>query len=154
MDGDPAGRAAEQGDGSGAGEALPTPGTRSESPAGPGDRAVPVSVVTSPASEGAPPPYSPPDPKSFHVLYPPYPGGFSQQGPVFYQPGPGPRPFPAMGFPAGSLPYPAVRTQPRCAPARLCSLISPPGSGGSVRCPQRCLSSPAREGSAPRGSQL
>ncbi|RMB93400.1 hypothetical protein DUI87_30095 [Hirundo rustica rustica] len=100
----PAARAAGQGDGSAAAGALPTPGTRSEpTPAGPADRPVSVSVVTNSAFEGAPPPYSPPDPKSFH-FYPPYPAGFSQQGPFIYQPGPGPRPFPAPGFPPGPLP--------------------------------------------------
>ncbi|NXW72269.1 PRT1B protein, partial [Hirundo rustica] len=105
----PAGRAAGQGDGSAAAGALPTPGTRSEpTPAGPADRPVSVSVVTNSAFEGAPPPYSPPDPKSFH-FYPPYPAGFSQQGPFIYQPGPGPRPFPAPGFPPGPLPCTTVR---------------------------------------------
>ncbi|XP_062361902.1 proline rich transmembrane protein 1B [Cinclus cinclus] len=115
MDGDPAGpaaRGAEQGDGSGAAGGMPTPGTRSDTPAGHGDRPVEVSVVTNSAFEGAPPPYSPPDPKSFHLLYPPFPAGFSQQGPVIYQPGPGPDP----GFPPESLPYPTYNAQPGAAP--------------------------------------
>ncbi|NXQ38272.1 PRT1B protein, partial [Catharus fuscescens] len=115
MDGDPraaqgpAARGAEQGDGGGAAGGLPTPGTASEPPAGHRDRPVEVSVVTNSAFEGAPPPYSPPDPKSFHLLYPPYSAGFSQPGPHIYQPGPGPRPFPAPGFPPGPMPYPTVR---------------------------------------------
>lgn len=105
----PTARAAEQGDGSGAAGALPTPGPRSDPPAGRGDRPVMVSVVTNSAFEGAPPPYSPLDPKSFHHLHPPFPAGFSQQAPVFYQPGPGPRSFPAPGTPRGPLPYTTVR---------------------------------------------
>ncbi|NXD39802.1 PRT1B protein, partial [Copsychus sechellarum] len=114
MDGDPrappgpAARGAEPGDGGAAAGGLPAPGTPGEPPAGRGDRPVAVSVVTNSAFEGAPPPYSPPDPKSFHLLYPPFPAGFPQQGPNTYQPGPGPRPFPAPGFPPGPLPYPTV----------------------------------------------
>ncbi|CAN8197994.1 unnamed protein product [Coccothraustes coccothraustes] len=129
----PAARGPEPGDGSGAAGAPtgtagaptgtagiptgapggpPTPGTRSDAPAAPGDRPVAVSVVTSSAFEGPPPPYSPPDPKSFHLLYPPFPAGYPQQGPVFYPSGPGPRPFPAPGFPAGPLPYSAHHPQP------------------------------------------
>ncbi|XP_058709979.1 proline rich transmembrane protein 1B [Poecile atricapillus] len=111
----PAARGAEQGDGSGAAGGLPSPGTRSDAPAGRGDRAVAVSVVANSAFEGAPPPYSPLDPKSFH-LYPPFPAGFSQQGPVIYQPGPGPRPFPAPGFPPGPLPYTTYNAQPGHGP--------------------------------------
>ncbi|XP_063266274.1 proline rich transmembrane protein 1B [Prinia subflava] len=124
MDGDPpagpqgpAARAAEQGDGSGAAGALPTPGTAGEPPAGRGDRPVAPSVVTSSAFEGAPPPYSPPDPKSFHLLYPPFPAGYSQQGPFIYQPRPGPRPFPGPGFPPGPLPYPTYNPQPGAGPS-------------------------------------
>ncbi|KAL2298084.1 hypothetical protein Nmel_017045, partial [Mimus melanotis] len=64
------------------------------------------------AFEGAPPPYSPPDPKSFQVLYSPFPAGYSQQGPVMYPPGPGPQPFPAPGFPPGPLPYPTLSPSP------------------------------------------
>ncbi|XP_039417669.1 LOW QUALITY PROTEIN: proline rich transmembrane protein 1B [Corvus cornix cornix] len=125
MDGDPpagpqgpgpTARGAEQGGGSGAAGAPPTSGTRSEPPAGPGDRPVVVSVVTNSAFEGAPPPYSPPDPKSFHHLHPPFPAGFSQQAPVFYQPGPGPRSFPAPGIPAGPLPYTTYNAQPGAGP--------------------------------------
>ncbi|XP_068887797.1 LOW QUALITY PROTEIN: proline rich transmembrane protein 1B [Aphelocoma coerulescens] len=125
MDGDPpagpqgpgpTARGAEQGDGSGAAGALPASGTRSEPPAGPADRPVVVSVVTNSAFEGAPPPYSPPDPKSFHHLHPPFPAGFSEQAPVFYQPGPGPRSFPAPGIPAGPLPYTTYNAQPGAGP--------------------------------------
>ncbi|NXW41410.1 PRT1B protein, partial [Nyctiprogne leucopyga] len=77
--------------------------------------------------EGDPPPYSPPDPKSLHLLYPPFPGGFSQQVPVTYQPGPGP--FQPQGTPPAPLPYPAVRIP---HPDALCTaavlpLIPPPG---------------------------
>ncbi|NWI37678.1 PRT1B protein, partial [Picathartes gymnocephalus] len=94
-----------QGGGSGAAEGLPTSGTRSDPRAGGGDSPVAVSVVTNSAFEGAPPPYSPPDPESFRALYPPPPAGFSQQGPVIYQPGPGPHSLPPRGFPPGPLPY-------------------------------------------------
>nr|XP_031362191.1 proline rich transmembrane protein 1B [Lonchura striata domestica] len=121
MDGEPPagpqGRgAAGPGDGRGAAGAPPTPGTRSDAPAARGDRPVAASVVTNSAFEGAPPPYSPPDPKSFHLLYPPFPAGFSQQRPVFYPSGPGPRPFPAPGFPAGPLPYSTPHAQPAAGP--------------------------------------
>ncbi|XP_056361347.1 proline rich transmembrane protein 1B [Oenanthe melanoleuca] len=125
MDGDPrappgpAARAAEPGDGGGAAGALPTPG---EPPQGRGDRPVAVSVVTNSAFEGAPPPYSPPDPKSFHLLYPPFPAAFPQQGPNIYQAGPVPRPGPASGFPPGPLPYPSYHPQPGPGPL-------PAGSG-------------------------
>lgn len=134
-----AARGAEQGDGSGAAGGLPTPGTRSDVPAGRGDRPVAVSVVTNSAFEGAPPPYSPPDPKSFHLLHPPFPPSFSQQGPYIYQPRPGP--FPAPGYPPGPLPYPTVRIPhpdvflPRSA-AGVTPLSPLPGLRGSVRCPQ------------------
>ncbi|XP_057227568.1 LOW QUALITY PROTEIN: proline rich transmembrane protein 1B [Malurus melanocephalus] len=126
MDGDPpagqgpTARAAEQegGGGGGAAGALPIPGTRSDPPAARGDRDRPVlvSAITNSAFEGAPPPYSPPDPKNVHVLYPPFPAGFSQQQPVFYQPGPGPRSFPAAGFPPGPLPYNIYNAQPGAGP--------------------------------------
>ncbi|XP_064250158.1 proline rich transmembrane protein 1B [Passer domesticus] len=125
MDGEPpagpqprgpaAARGAEPGDGGGPAGGLPSPGTRSDAPAAPGDRPVAVSVVTNSAFEGAPPPYSPPDPKSFHPLYPPFPAGCSQQGPVFYPSGP--RPFPAPGFPPGPLPYSPHTAQPAAGPS-------------------------------------
>ncbi|NWX80889.1 PRT1B protein, partial [Alca torda] len=73
-----------------------------------------VAAVTNAAFEGDPPPYSPPDPKSVHFLYPPFPAGFSQQVSVVYQPGPGPGPFPPpgvppQGIPPAPLPYTTVR---------------------------------------------
>ncbi|XP_050837052.1 proline rich transmembrane protein 1B [Serinus canaria] len=128
----PAARGAEPGDGSGAAGAptgaagvpagaptgaagaptggLPTSGTSSDAP---GARP----VATGSAFEGAPPPYSPPDPKSFHLLYPPFPAGYPQQGPIFYPSGPGPQPFPAPGFPHGHLPYSAYHPQPGAGPS-------------------------------------
>ncbi|NXL61210.1 PRT1B protein, partial [Chordeiles acutipennis] len=77
--------------------------------------------------EGDPPPYSPPDPKSLHLLYPPFPGGFSQQVPVIYQPGPGP--FPPQGTPPAPLPYPTVCIPHPDAPRAAAGppLIPPPG---------------------------
>ncbi|XP_068771445.1 proline rich transmembrane protein 1B [Struthio camelus] len=48
------------------------------------------------ALAGDPPPYSPPDPKSVHLLFPPF-------QPVVYQPGPGP--CAPRGLPPGPLPY-------------------------------------------------
>ncbi|TRZ17657.1 hypothetical protein HGM15179_009456 [Zosterops borbonicus] len=116
MEGAPAARGAERGDGSGAAPEPPGPGPRSDPPAGSAHRPVAVSVVSNSAFEGAPPPYSPPDPKSVHVLYPPFPLGFSQQGPFVYQPEPGPRPFPAQGIPPGPLPYTVYNTQPGTGP--------------------------------------
>ncbi|XP_072792933.1 proline rich transmembrane protein 1B isoform X3 [Taeniopygia guttata] len=109
--------AAEPGDGTGAAEGPPTPGTRSDAPAASADRPVAVSVVTNSAFEGAPPPYSPPDPKSFPLLYPPFPAGFSQQGPVVYPSWPGPRPVPGPGFPPGPLPYSTPHTQQAAGPS-------------------------------------
>ncbi|XP_063031073.1 proline rich transmembrane protein 1B [Melospiza melodia melodia] len=101
----------------GAAGALPTPGPRSDAPAAPGDRPVAVSVVSNSAFEGAPPPYSPPDPKSYHLLYPPFPAGYAQQGPVIYPPGPGPRPYPGPGFHPGPLPYSPYHPPPGPSPA-------------------------------------
>ncbi|NWY96871.1 PRT1B protein, partial [Loxia curvirostra] len=105
---------------------LPTPGTSSDAP---GDKP----VATGSAFEGAPPPYSPPDPKSFHLLYPPFPAGYPQQGPIFYPSGPGPQPFPAPGFPPGPLPHSAV---PPRAPAALTTPVPQyhpqPGAGPSL----------------------
>nr|XP_030142190.3 proline rich transmembrane protein 1B isoform X2 [Taeniopygia guttata] len=108
---------AEPGDGTGAAGGPPTPGTRSDAPAASGDRPVAVSVVTNSAFEGAPPPYSPPDPKSFPLLYPPFPAGFSQQGPVVYPSWPGPGPVPGPGFPPGPLPYSTPHTQQAAGPS-------------------------------------
>ncbi|NWV59268.1 PRT1B protein, partial [Malurus elegans] len=137
MDGDPpagqgpTARAAEQGGGGGGGAAgaLPSPGTRSDPPAARGDRPVLVSAITNSAFEGAPPPYSPPDPKNVHVLYPPFPAGFSQQRPVFYQPGPGPRSFPAAGIPPGPLPYNTPGAMPLSPPTPVPQYNAQPGAG-------------------------
>ncbi|NXV12250.1 PRT1B protein, partial [Cepphus grylle] len=95
----------------GAERGLPGAGTPRQRGVGP----VVLAAVTNAAFEGDPPPYSPPDPKSVHLLYPPFPAGFSQQVPVVYQPGPGPGPFPPpgvppQGIPPAPLPYTAVRT--------------------------------------------
>lgn len=55
---------------------------------------------------GDPPPYSPPDPKIAHLLYPSYPPNFSGNTPVYYQTGP---PMSTVytqpNLPAGSYPY-------------------------------------------------
>ncbi|XP_067826018.1 proline rich transmembrane protein 1B [Heptranchias perlo] len=61
---------------------------------------------------GEPPPYSPPDPKTIHLLYPSYGTSFTGQLPVMYQPGaqdqvfyqhqqalPGPYPFSIYNYP-------------------------------------------------------
>uniref|UniRef100_A0A8C5IGQ3 Proline rich transmembrane protein 1B n=1 Tax=Junco hyemalis TaxID=40217 RepID=A0A8C5IGQ3_JUNHY len=118
----------------GAAGVLPTPGPRSDAPAAPGDRPVAVSVVSSSAFDGAPPPYSPPDPKSYHLLYPPFPAAYAQEGPIIYPPGPGPQPYP--GFHPGPLPYSPVRIP---HPGVLLPLTPylPAGSVGSPRCPER-----------------
>ncbi|XP_074066990.1 proline rich transmembrane protein 1B [Macrotis lagotis] len=61
---------------------------------------------------GEPPPYTPPDPKAVHMLYPPFPSGFSGQIPILYQPGPSPQPLypPAPSvtplYPSGPSPTP------------------------------------------------
>ncbi|KAM6372442.1 proline rich transmembrane protein 1B [Pluvialis apricaria] len=97
----PAAEGAEPGGGGGAAGGLPSAGT-------PGNRPRVVAAVTNAAFEGDPPPYSPPDPKSVHLLYPPFPAAFSQQPPVVYQPGPGPGPgpgpFPPPGIPPAGIP--------------------------------------------------
>ncbi|NXV96709.1 PRT1B protein, partial [Calonectris borealis] len=105
---------AEQEGDSGAAGGLPSPGTRCGPPAGRGDGPAVLAAVINVAFEGDPPPYSPPDPKSVHLLYPPFPAGFSQQVPVIYQPGPGPGPgsFPPQGVPPAPLPYTTVRSPP------------------------------------------
>ncbi|XP_044539608.1 proline rich transmembrane protein 1B, partial [Gracilinanus agilis] len=55
---------------------------------------------------GKPPPYTPPDPKAVHMLYPPFPSGFSGQMPILYQPGPSPQPlYPAA--PSATPLYPS-----------------------------------------------
>ncbi|XP_059685049.1 proline rich transmembrane protein 1B [Gavia stellata] len=111
----PAAEGAEQGGGSGAAGGLPGPGPRCDPPAGRGDGPTVVVAVTNAAFEGDPPPYSPPDPKSVHLLYPPFPAGFSQQVPVLYQPGPGP--VPPQGIPPAPLPYGTYNGQPSTGPS-------------------------------------
>ncbi|NWS37743.1 PRT1B protein, partial [Probosciger aterrimus] len=64
-----------------------------------------VAAATNAAFEEDPPPYSPPDPKSAHLLFPPFP---AQQGPVLCPPGPRPGPFPPQGLP----PHTSVRASP------------------------------------------
>ncbi|KAM4696050.1 proline rich transmembrane protein 1B [Rhinophrynus dorsalis] len=55
---------------------------------------------------GDPPPYSPPDPKIAHLLYPGYHANYSGQMPVLYQPGPRVQNvFPHQNLPPGSYPY-------------------------------------------------
>ncbi|XP_068270343.1 proline rich transmembrane protein 1B [Nyctibius grandis] len=113
----PAAEAAEQWGGSGAAGRLPSSGTNWDPPAGRGDRPMVVAAATNATFEGDPPPYSPPDPKSVHLLYPPFPAGFSQQAPVVYQPGPGPGPFPHPGIPPAPLPYTTYNGQPSTGPS-------------------------------------
>ncbi|KAG8540714.1 hypothetical protein GDO81_018716 [Engystomops pustulosus] len=50
---------------------------------------------------GDPPPYSPPDPKIAHLLYPNYPANFSGNMPVYYQSGAA---MPSA-YPPGTYPY-------------------------------------------------
>ncbi|KAM4662754.1 proline rich transmembrane protein 1B [Discoglossus pictus] len=54
---------------------------------------------------GDPPPYSPPDPKIAHLLYPGYETHFSGQMPVMYQPGPTGHVYTHQNLPPGSYPY-------------------------------------------------
>ncbi|XP_032904798.1 proline rich transmembrane protein 1B [Amblyraja radiata] len=67
---------------------------------------------TNRAYVGEPPPYSPPDPKTFHLLYPSFGTPFTRQLPVVYQPGaqdqvfyqnqqalPGPYPYSIYNYP-------------------------------------------------------
>ncbi|XP_038601253.1 proline rich transmembrane protein 1B isoform X1 [Tachyglossus aculeatus] len=56
--------------------------------------------VTNIGFMGEPPPYTPPDPKTVHLVYPPFPPNFSGQVPVLYQPGPSP----ASLYPPGPTP--------------------------------------------------
>ncbi|XP_064026924.1 proline rich transmembrane protein 1B [Pogoniulus pusillus] len=100
---EPAGAAAQ---GGGAAGRLQGPGARCHPPAPGADGPTVVSAVSNAAFEEDPPPYTPPDPKSLHLLYLPLPTGFSQQAPVVYQPGPG-GPFPPQGIPPAPGPYPA-----------------------------------------------
>ncbi|KAM9067608.1 proline rich transmembrane protein 1B [Sarcophilus harrisii] len=113
---------------------LPSPGPRSDGAAS----SFPSPPRPSPADEnrpkcatgigfvGEPPPYSPPDPKAVHVLYPPFPSGFSGQMPLLYPPGPPPQPLypPAPAatplYPAGPSPtplYPPAPSPPPLFPA-------------------------------------
>ncbi|XP_041098735.1 proline rich transmembrane protein 1B [Polyodon spathula] len=53
-----------------------------------------------------PPPYTPPDPKTVHLLYPPFQPQFSGQGPVVCQPGPTETIFYQQQFiPSANYPY-------------------------------------------------
>ncbi|KAM8934289.1 proline rich transmembrane protein 1B [Pelodytes ibericus] len=55
---------------------------------------------------GDPPPYSPPDPKIAHLLYPEYQGNFPGQIPVLYQPGPTMQNmYSHQNLPPGTYPY-------------------------------------------------
>lgn len=55
---------------------------------------------------GDPPPYSPPDPKIAHLLYPAYQSNFSGQMPVLYQPGHGQSMYSSQHqLTPGSYPY-------------------------------------------------
>ncbi|XP_075041368.1 proline rich transmembrane protein 1B [Mixophyes fleayi] len=55
---------------------------------------------------GDPPPYSPPDPKIAHLLYPSYPANFSGHMPVMYQSGPTMQSaYAHQNLPPGSYPY-------------------------------------------------
>ncbi|KAM6047767.1 proline rich transmembrane protein 1B [Chlamydotis macqueenii] len=112
----PRAEGAERGGGSGAAEWLPGSCPRWDPAAGRGAGPTALAAVTNAAFEGDPPPYSPPDPKSVHLFYPPFPAGFSQPAPVVYQPGPGPGPFPPQGFPPAPLPYPAYNGQLSAGP--------------------------------------
>ncbi|KAM9257032.1 proline rich transmembrane protein 1B [Cariama cristata] len=113
----PTAERAEQGGGSGAAGGLPSSGTRWDPSMSCGDQPTVVAAVTNTAFEGDPPPYSPPDPKSIHLLYPPFPASFSQQAPVIYQPGPGPGPFPPQGIPPAPLSYITYDGQPSVGPS-------------------------------------
>ncbi|NXD61912.1 PRT1B protein, partial [Eolophus roseicapillus] len=77
-----------------------------------------VAAATNAAFEEDPPPYSPPDPKSAHLLFPPFP---AQQGPVLCPPGPRPGPFPPQGLP----PHTSVRAPPRPASCPALSGVPP-----------------------------
>lgn len=143
----PRGHGPERGGGSGAAGGPSSSGTRWDPPTGNGDGpTVAAAAVSNAAFEGDPPPYSPPDPKSVHLLYPPFPTGFSQQAPVVYQPGRGPGPFPPQGIPPAPLPYTTVRI-PRPDRSGV-TPYSPPSwvCGGPKRHPKRCLSSMTQEG--------
>ncbi|KAJ1134125.1 hypothetical protein NDU88_000589 [Pleurodeles waltl] len=62
--------------------------------------------IVNPSFVGEPPPYSPPDPKTVHLLYPPFQSHYAGQVPVMYQPGPSDQVmFQNQNFPPGSQPY-------------------------------------------------
>ncbi|KAM6110224.1 proline rich transmembrane protein 1B [Pterocles gutturalis] len=111
---------AEPGGVPGAAGGLPSSCTRCDPPTSRGDRPTVVAAVTNTAFEEDPPPYSPPDPKSLHLLYPPFPASFSQHVPVAYQPGPGPGPgsLPPQHTPPAPLPYAAYPGQPGAGPSQ------------------------------------
>ncbi|XP_074871476.1 proline rich transmembrane protein 1B [Carettochelys insculpta] len=58
-----------------------------------------TSGVTNTSFVGDPPPYSPPDPKTAHLMYPPF-QAISGQASIMYQPGPL-----QQNLPSGSFPY-------------------------------------------------
>ncbi|CAM5163732.1 unnamed protein product [Eretmochelys imbricata] len=88
-------------------------------PAGDGQEPKCTSGVTNTSFVGDPPPYSPPDPKTAHLMYPPF-QAVSGQVPIMYQPGPlqqnlPPGSFPYTiynGLPASQLPGAAERRRP------------------------------------------
>ncbi|XP_036607307.1 proline rich transmembrane protein 1B [Trichosurus vulpecula] len=82
---------------------------------------------------GEPPPYTPPDPKAVHVLYPPFQAGFSGQMPILYQPGPSPQPL----FPPAPSATPLYSSGPSPTP------LYPPASSSSSLYPSPNLSSGA-----------
>ncbi|XP_051836191.1 proline rich transmembrane protein 1B [Antechinus flavipes] len=115
---------------------LPSPapwddGAASSSPSPPrpspaGENRQPPKCATGIGFVGEPPPYTPPDPKAVHMLYPPFPSGFSGQMPILYQPGPSPQPLypPAPSaaplYPSGPSPaalYPPASSPPSLFPA-------------------------------------
>ncbi|XP_063000748.1 proline rich transmembrane protein 1B [Elgaria multicarinata webbii] len=49
---------------------------------------VPVTGIANPGFTEDPPPYSPPDPKTVHLLYPSFPTNMPGQGAIFFQPAP------------------------------------------------------------------
>lgn len=76
--------------------------------------------ITNPGFMEDPPPYSPPDPKTVHLIYPAFQGNVSRQGSIFFQPttlqpalNPQPHPFP------GSYPFTIVCNYPRTEPGLL-----------------------------------
>ncbi|XP_025917848.1 proline rich transmembrane protein 1B [Apteryx rowi] len=76
-----------------AGAETPGAGARRDTPK------EPAAGSDAAAFAGDPPPYSPPDPKSVHLLFPPF-------QPVVYQPAPAqPGPCGHQGVPPGPLPY-------------------------------------------------